>query len=251
MSSLLLEARELSLSRDGRQILENVSLQLAEASIMTIIGPNGAGKTSLLRLLLGLEAPGHGQVWRVAGLRVGYMPQRLHIDRSLPLSVARFLAIGGASSVDIDAALDETAIGHLKRSPLQNISGGELQRVLLARALLRRPNLLVLDEPAQGVDVSGQAGLYQLISQLRDRYRCGVLMVSHDLHLVMAQTDQVICLNHHVCCHGHPEQVSNDPAYLALFGHQPARALAVYHHDHDHRHDLDGQVATAGQPRPN
>lgn len=236
---LLLDARELSLKRGGRTVLEHISLQLPRGRILTLIGPNGAGKTSLVRLLLGLEQADHGTILRASDLRVGYMPQRLHVDQALPLSVHRFLRMGGASGAAIQTALDEVGIQGLDKTPLRNISGGELQRVLLARALLRKPNLLVLDEPAQGVDVNGQLALYQLISELRDRYACSVLMVSHDLHLVMAQTDYVVCLNQHICCHGHPEQVSHDPAYLALFGQQPGQVLAVYQHDHTHDHAHD------------
>jgi len=235
-ATLLLEARGIRLQRGAQSVLEDVSLELHRGHIVTLIGPNGAGKTTLVRLLLGLERPDQGRLWRMPGLRVGYMPQRLHVDPGLPLSVQRFLRMGGASATAAREALAEVGLEALARTPLRNASGGELQRVLLARALLRRPNLLVLDEPAQGVDVKGQIDLYRLISDLRDRLGCGVLMVSHDLHLVMAQTDHVICLNRHICCHGHPEQVSHDPAYLALFGQQPAQVLAVYQHDHHHDH---------------
>lgn len=174
------------------------------------------------------------------------MPQKLHVDATLPLSVLRFLRlVPGVRREQALAALREVGASHVLERPLQSISGGELQRVLLARALLRKPELLVLDEPVQGVDVAGQAELYRLIGKLRDRYGCGVLMVSHDLHLVMSATDQVVCLNRHVCCSGHPEQVSGDPAFVELFG-QDARSLAIYHHHHDHAHDLHGEVVKAG-----
>jgi len=175
-------------------------------------------------------------------LRIGYMPQKLQIDASLPLTVQRFLLLSpGAKKAAALAALTEVGAEHLLQRPLQQVSGGELQRILLARALLREPDLLVLDEPVQGVDVNGQIELYQLITRLRDRYGCGVLMVSHDLHLVMATTNTVVCLNRHVCCSGHPEQVSLDPAFVAMFGEQ-ASALAVYSHHHDHAHDMHGEV---------
>ncbi|HHJ4328331.1 TPA: ATP-binding cassette domain-containing protein, partial [Klebsiella pneumoniae] len=178
--------------------------------------------------------------------RIGYMPQKLQIEPGLPLSVLRFLQLVPAvSAAAARAALQEVnAVAALHR-PMQSLSGGELQRVLLARALLRKPQLLVLDEPLQGVDVVGQAELYRLIGQLRGRYGCGVLMVSHDLHLVMSATDQVVCLNRHVCCSGHPEQVSSDPAFVELFG-QDAGSLAIYHHHHDHGHDLQGAVTAPG-----
>ncbi len=238
----LLQGEALRLEFGGRRVLDDVSLSLRRGEIVTLIGPNGAGKTSLVRLLLGLQRASAGSVRRAPGLRIGYVPQRLHVDPHLPLSVQRFLRLGGAALPAVRAALAEVGIEALLQQPLQAVSGGELQRVLLARALLRRPDLLVLDEPVQGVDVGGQAELYALIGSLRERHGCGILMVSHDLHLVMAQTDRVICLNHHICCHGHPEQVTLDPAYIALFGDRHSRQLAVYHHEHDHQHGIGGEV---------
>ena len=248
--SALLTLRDVSVSFDGRTALDRVSLQLDRGQVLTVIGPTGAGKSTLLKVALGLVTPTSGSVERAAPCRIGYMPQRLQVDATLPLSVGRFLALGGNDSARIDAALGETGIAHLRNSPLQTVSGGELQRVLLARALLRRPDLLVLDEPAQGVDLAGQTALYELIATLSSRLDCGVLMVSHDLHWVMARTDEVLCLNHHICCRGHPEQVGNDPAYRALFGslqgtaQQPA--LAPYRHHHNHRHDLHGDIVDGG-----
>ena len=242
MTEKLIDARGISLSIDNHSILQNVDLALSTGEIVTLIGPNGAGKTTLVRVVLGLTQPSAGSLERKAGITIGYMPQRLQINPTLPMTVARFLALTRQSTNAVTDALEQVGTAHLLNSPLQQISGGELQRVLLARALLRDPQLLVLDEPVQGVDVAGQTALYELISTLRDRLGCGVLMVSHDLHLVMAQTDRVMCLNHHVCCHGHPEQVSNDPAYLALFGKQHSDALAIYHHHHDHAHDIHGNI---------
>ena len=228
----------------GQSVLQDVQLSVQPGEIVTLIGPNGAGKTTLVRAVLGLLKADVGSVWRKPGLRIGYMPQKLHVDATLPLSVWRFLRlVPRVKRADAEAALAEVGAEQVIDSPLQSISGGELQRVLLARALLREPELLVLDEPVQGVDVAGQAELYRLITRLRDRHGCGVLMVSHDLHLVMSTTDQVVCLNRHVCCSGHPEQVSFDPAFVELFG-QDAKSLAVYHHHHDHAHDLHGAVVT-------
>jgi zinc transport system ATP-binding protein len=227
----------------GRHVLHNVSLHLTRGQILTLIGPNGAGKTTLVKLALGLLTPTSGIVQRTAGLRIGYMPQRLHVDASLPITVQRFLQlVPGANQANIASALDQVGALRVQHSRLQALSGGELQRVLLARALLGSPDLLVLDEPTQGVDLKGQAELYQLITQIRDNFQCGVLMVSHDLHLVMSATDEVICLNQHVCCHGHPEQVSNDPAYLELFGRAGVEAVAVYTHHHNHEHGLAGEI---------
>ena len=187
--------------------------------------------------------PDSGTVTRRSDLNVGYMPQKLVIDPTMPIAVNRFLQLSGSSDhTQIRNTLDQLKIPHLLNSPLTSVSGGEMQRVLLARAMLRKPQLLVLDEPAQGVDVSGQAELYGLISEIRDRMNCGVIMISHDLHLVMSSTDEVVCLNHHVCCHGEPEHVSNDPAFLDLFGARSAESLAIYTHNHNHEHDVRGQI---------
>ncbi len=252
--AILAEASGVDVHIGAKAILSGASLKVRTGEIVTLIGPNGAGKTTFLRVILGLRRPQRGRVFRRPGLRIGYVPQRLVLDATLPLTVGRFLTLGvrggGREGTARRAAiLDEVGAGQVLDSPLWDISGGELQRVLLARALLREPDLLVLDEPVQGVDVSGQADLYGLIGRIRDERGCGVLLVSHDLHLVMAAADQVICLNHHVCCAGRPEAVTRDPAYLALFGEHVARQFAVYHHDHDHRHDTDGTVLPLG-PEP-
>ena len=245
-SDVLLNARDISLQYNQRQVLQNISLTINTRQIVTLIGPNGAGKTSLVKIVLGLVPPTSGEIERLEGIRIGYMPQRLQVDQSMPVSVSRFLSLGANARADrIDDALEEVGASVLKDSQLFALSGGELQRVLLARALIQEPQLLVLDEPAQGVDVNGQAELYRLIADIRDRHGCGILLVSHDLHLVMSATDEVICLNQHVCCHGHPEQVSNDPAYLELFGKKDAETLAVYTHHHNHSHDLAGDVVDA------
>jgi len=241
--NVLINAKNISLHIDHRQILNNISLQIAEQQIVTLIGPNGAGKTSLVKIVLGLTRPSSGEVNLKKGLRIGYMPQRLHIDPSMPVTVDRFLKLAvNANKNEIQRVLEEVGATGLINNQLYSLSGGELQRVLLARALIQEPQLLVLDEPAQGVDVNGQAELYRLIADIRSRHKCGIMLVSHDLHLVMSATDEVICLNQHVCCHGHPEQVSNDPAYLELFGKKDAETLAVYTHHHNHSHELGGEV---------
>ena len=246
MSEALIHLDGVAVSFNGQPVLDDVQLSVQPGEIVTLIGPNGAGKTTLVRVVLGLLQPDSGNVRRAPRLRIGYMPQKLHVDATLPLSVLRFLRlVPGVDRKRALAALAEVGAEQVIDSPLQSISGGEMQRVLLARALLREPQLLVLDEPVQGVDVAGQAELYRLISRLRERHGCGVLMVSHDLHLVMSATDQVVCLNRHVCCSGHPEQVSGDPAFIELFG-QDAKSLAVYHHHHDHDHDLHGGVVKPG-----
>jgi zinc transport system ATP-binding protein len=247
-SEILIEASDISIRLQGRQVLSGVNLQVRRREILTLIGPNGAGKTTLVRILLGLLTAETGRIQRAPGVRIGYMPQRLALSENLPLTVRRFLNLGcNSCDSDVMKSADELGIRHLLESPMQRLSGGENQRVLLARALLRRPDLLVLDEPVQGVDVTGQSALYSLISHIRDRLGCGVLMISHDLHLVMATTDHVLCLHHHVCCSGHPENVSRDPAYLALFGHSVNAELAVYTHHHDHTHDIHGNIKSISQ----
>ncbi len=236
-NNTLISAEGLEKSYGANRILHNVSLQVEPRKILTVIGPNGSGKTTLLKLLLGLETPDKGTVKRMPGLRIGYMPQKLAIDPFLPVTVGWFLSLSAKGNQDAIAPLTaETGISHKLNTPLQAISGGELQRVLLTRALLAAPQLLVLDEPAQGVDVNGQATLYDLISHVARAHHCAVLMVSHDLHLVMSSTDHVICLNHHICCSGHPHSVRGDPAFAALFGKHVADSLAVYTHHHDHDH---------------
>jgi zinc transport system ATP-binding protein len=241
--SPLVEAREISIRLKGRQLLEKVSLKVDPREIVTLIGPNGAGKTTLVRIILGLLKADTGAVNLRADLRIGYMPQQLALSENMPLTVARFLSLGAQRGKrEIKEIVKRIAIDRFMQQPMQRLSGGERQRVLLARALIRQPDLLVLDEPVQGVDVAGQASLYTLITEIRDRYGCGVLMISHDLHLVMATTDQVYCLNQHVCCSGHPENVSQHPAYLELFGAPASSKLAVYTHHHDHTHDIHGDI---------
>lgn len=237
----LIAGRDLTVSRNGRPLIENVTLSVSPGEIVTLIGPNGAGKSTLVRALLGLEPLTSGAIWRRNGLSIGYVPQRFEIDRTIPLSVHRFLSLGTQQGTwEITASLGEVGAAHLLREEVSKLSGGELQRVLLARALLRKPDLLVLDEPVRGLDHIGEAAMYDLIGAVRDSSRTAVLLVSHDLHLVMAKTNRVVCLNRHVCCSGRPEAVAAHPAYAELFGSEAARAFAVYTHHHDHTHDATG-----------
>ncbi len=237
MTSPLMALVNVNKSFSGSHVLQNVSLALNQGEITTLIGPNGAGKSTLVRIILGLLKPDSGSVMPGANLNIGYMPQKLHVDPTLPISTCRFLQLANASHDACHHALESVGIANLAATPIQKLSGGEMQRALLARAILRKPNLLVLDEPVQGVDVNGQNALYKMIGELSKRLNCAVLMVSHDLHLVMSATDQVICLNHHICCHGRPEQVTQDPAYLNIFGQ-----TAIYAHRHDHHHSVHGEV---------
>ncbi len=226
-------------------MLQDVSLTLHRGEILTLIGPNGAGKSTLLKILLGLLTPQAGTVWRRPQLRFGYVPQKLHVDASLPLTARRFIELGLPHKVATPDPrwLELTRVTPLLDKPLQGLSGGELQRVMLCRAILRQPDVLVLDEPLQGVDVQGQKFLYQLLLTIRDTLGCAIVMISHDLHLVMAQTDQVICLNHHVCCSGPPQSVAEHPEYRRLFG-EDAGLFAIYTHHHDPHRCADHEGCT-------
>jgi len=230
----LISASGLSVRAGTAQILQGVDFAVRTREIVTLIGPNGSGKTSLLKALLGL-VPAKGRILRKPGLKIGYVPQNFPRDPSLPMTVGRFLRLFAVEAA-VEAALDRVGIEPLVRRQLVALSGGELARVLLARAIATGPELLILDEPLAGVDVAGEAALYHLIAELRDEIGCGVVLVSHDLHVVMAQADRVVCLNGHVCCEGKAEQVVRDPAFAAMFGPRVADELALYVHRHDHSH---------------
>lgn len=246
-ASPLVSARAIGVVLGRRDILRGVDIDVRAGEIVTVIGPNGAGKSTLVRVVLGLLAPREGTIERRPGLRIGYVPQTLQVDRTLPLTARRFLELSpSARTSDLARSVAEVGAPDILDRPFQDLSGGELKRVLLARALLADPDLLVLDEPTANIDISGQAEFYDLIRTVRDRRRCGVLLVSHDLHLVMAATDTVLCLNGHVCCSGAPAAVSRDPEYLALFGKGVGETLGVYTHAHDHHHDLHGEPVPHG-----
>ena len=242
MSEPLIEARDLCVRRQGGLVLDNVSLTLGERDFITLIGPNGAGKSVLLRHLLKFESPNSGTVKHRHAIRIGYVPERFQIDPTLPLPVRRFLTLNNNQSADaVEALAAEANCEGLLDKPLANLSGGELQRVLLARALSSDPHVLMLDEPAQNLDVSGQLQFYQLIDELYEKRNLSVLMVSHDLHMVMSSTRQVVCLYHHICCSGAPASVARDPEFVQMFGAEMAQMMAVYQHSHahDHTHDHD------------
>lgn len=239
----LLSARGIGVSRNGNTILQNVSLDIAAGEIVTIVGPNGSGKSTLLRVLIGALMPDRGTVTRAPGLRLGYVPQKLSIDATLPLTARRFLdlpqRVGNDSATQ---ALEKAGVPKVANRQMADLSGGQFQRVLLARALLSRPQLLILDEATQGLDQPGAARFYRLIEGVRQNLNCAVLMVSHELHVVMSASDRVICLNGHICCEGTPEVVSAAPAYRELFGTGTGGALALYRHDHDHDHSHDSKA---------
>lgn len=229
--------------RNGRWLVRGVDFSVRPGEIVTLIGPNGSGKSTSAKLATGILRADEGHVTRRPGLRVGYVPQRLAVDWTMPLTVRRLMTLTAPLAADeIDQALDAVGIRHLAGAEVQHLSGGEFQRALLARAMARKPDILVLDEPVQGVDFSGEIALYDLITSIRNATGCGILLISHDLHIVMAETDTVICLNGHVCCRGTPAAVSSSPEYMRLFGDKASRTLAVYSHDHDHTHLPDGRV---------
>lgn len=233
----LIAARHASVRFGGTEVLHDISLRVDAAEIVTIVGPNGSGKSTLLRALLGITPLAAGRVSRRPGLRIGYVPQRLQIDRTLPMTARRFLSLPiRQTPVASAAALARVGVPEVAERQMTDLSGGQFQRVLLARALLTEPDLLILDEPTQGLDQPGEAAFYRLIEELRRDTGCAVLMVSHDLHVVMSASDRVICLNGHICCEGTPRVVSNAPEYRALFGLGTQGALALYQHVHDHDH---------------
>jgi len=234
----LISANDISLSHHGKSVLDNVSFELKKGEFITLIGPNGAGKSSLIKVLLGLIKADSGDIKRSANIRLGYTPQTFSPNPFIPISVIDFLKLNQNTTQNFihETAL-LTGIEGLLDSPLKKLSGGELQRVLLARALLSKPNVLILDEPAQNLDVNGQMHLYKLIQDIHQQQGCAVLMVSHDLHRVMKESTQVLCLYHHVCCMGQPEAIIKDSQFNDLFADQMDELMATYEHHHNHCHE--------------
>lgn len=236
----LITATNLTLGQAGIPVMRNVNMHIDRGEIVTLVGPNGSGKSTLIKGLIGALKPLSGQVERLRDLRIGYVPQSLQMDGLLPLTVTRFLCLPYRHSADaMHRALAEAGVPDLARAQMRSLSGGQFQRVLLARALLMEPDILILDEATQGLDQPGAADFYRKIAHVRAHLNCAVLMVSHDLHVVMAASDRVLCLNGHVCCEGTPEVVQDAPEYQALFGTGANGAFALYRHDHDHHHDHD------------
>lgn len=248
--SPLIELKNINMTFEQHRVLENINLTLYGNSVVTIVGPNGGGKSTLLKILLKLQKPTTGKVIHNKNVRIGYVPQKIYLDQSMPITVSRFLSLKQkASKSDIEAVLQQFSITHLSKNSMQKLSGGEMQRVLLARAVLNKPNLLVLDEPTQGVDINGQAELYQLIQQTKRQLNCAILMVSHDLHIVMKETHEVLCINRHLCCAGTPETISNDPTFIHFFGDQLSKNIAFYAHHHNHKHNIHGDVCCNSESR--
>ena len=234
----LVELNGVDVRLGGHRALQGVDFAMQAGEIVTVVGPNGSGKSTLARTLIGAVKPTAGRVTRAPGLRIGYVPQKLQIDATLPMPVRRFLDLPNrVSDAAAQEALVQSGAGDLGNRPMTGLSGGQFQRVLLARALLNDPQLLILDEATQGLDQPGAAAFYRRIEQVRQDTGCGILMVSHDLHVVMAASDRVICLNGHVCCQGAPSHVASAPEYRALFGTGTQGALALYQHQHSHTHD--------------
>ena len=245
-SGSLTRLRNAGINRGGRWLVRGVDMDVERGQIVTLIGPNGSGKSTTAKMALGLVAPDEGNVNLRDRLCVGYVPQKVSVDWTLPLTVSRFMALTGRIPVrQIDEALDVTGVSHLRNAEVRTLSGGEFQRAMLARAIARKPDLLVLDEPVQGVDFNGEILIYELIKSIRDDLGCGVLLISHDLHVVMAATDQVVCLNGHVCCSGPPLDVASSDAYRELFGTRATNTIAVYEHSHHHAPEISEKTGAA------
>lgn len=245
MDSMLAGLQSAGVIRNGRWLIRDIDLSIGRGEIVSLIGPNGSGKTTVAKALSGSIALDRGSVVRNSGIRIGYVPQRVTIDPTLPMTVRRLMNINEKfSAPEVEEALDEMKILNSADQPVQELSGGEFQRALFARALVRKPDLLLLDEPSQGLDFKGEMKLYNQIVDIRDRLNCGILLVCHNLHMVMAKTDTVICINSHICCAGTPVHVVNNKSFEELFGPEAARSHALYRHRHDHSHLPDGSIST-------
>ena len=241
-NSTLVKLNNAGFKQNDKWLVEGVSLTVERGKIVTLIGPNGSGKSTTAKIALGIYKNIEGSVEKYTN-KVGYVPQKISIDWTLPLRVYDFMLLTeNIKDEAIDEALTLTGVIHLKNKNLGNLSGGEFQRVLIARAISKKPELLVLDEPVQGVDYTGEISLYELIKKISDTLNCGILLISHDLHTVMTATDHVVCLNGHVCCSGTPLDVAKNNAYKTLFGEQASQILSVYEHKHDHEHLDEGSI---------
>lgn len=246
LSPALIELKQIGVKIDARDIIKNIDFTLHKKEIITLIGPNGAGKSTLIKVILGITHPSAGQIIKDKKLKMAYVPQKFNPSHSLPLRVKDLLNLEKCDAAIKTEIIRDTGIAKLIEAKVQQLSGGERQRVLLARALLRQPDILVLDEPMQGLDIQSEAELYDYVRSLPERYGCAILIVSHDLQWVMQGTQRVICLNKHICCSGLPEYIQQDPAYLALFGTQ----RAFYQHHHAHCAHGDNAIACQHDPRP-
>ena len=240
--NILVKLDNVGISINDKWLVKGVSLQVEKNKIVTLIGPNGSGKSTTAKIALGIHKNIIGDVKKFTN-KIGYVPQKISIDWTLPLRVKDFMTLTESlENETITEALSLTGVIHLKEKNLSDLSGGEFQRVLLARAISKKPELLVLDEPVQGVDFTGEIALYELIKKICDELNCGILLISHDLHTVMTATDHVVCLNGHVCCSGSPIDVAKNNEYKALFGEQASQILTRYEHRHDHIHTEEGEI---------
>ena len=239
---ILVQLENVGVFQNNKWLVEDVSLNVEKGKIVTLIGPNGSGKTTTAKIALGIHKNIKGKVKKFTD-KIGYVPQKISIDWTLPIRVTDFMQLThNLNENEIENALNLTGVKNLKNNDLRNLSGGEFQRVLIARAISKKPDLLVLDEPVQGVDFKGEIALYELIKTISDKINCGILLISHDLHVVMTATDYVVCLNGHVCCSGSPSSVAKNKEYQKLFGDRASTILSVYEHRHDHTHSPDGTV---------
>ena len=241
-NKVLLKVEKVGVSINDKSLVKGVSFEIKQGEIVTLIGPNGSGKSTTAKIALGIYKKIDGKVKKYTD-KIGYVPQKISIDWTLPIRVLDFMTLTEELTQDqINIALNLTGVEHLKNKSLSNLSGGEFQRVLIARAISKKPELLVLDEPVQGVDFKGEIALYELIKQISEKMKCGILLISHDLHVVMSATDFVLCLNGHVCCSGAPHKVVKDSKYKELFGDRASNILSLYEHKHDHTHSQDGTI---------
>ena len=241
-NDLLVKLSNVGIFKSNKWLVRDVDLEIKKGEIVTLIGPNGSGKTTTAKIALGLHKNIKGNVERFTN-NISYVPQKVSIDWTLPLRVIDFMVLTQVlKTEDIKYALSLTGVEHLQNNNLRDLSGGEFQRVLLARAIAKKPELLVLDEPVQGVDFNGEVALYNLIKKISETLKCGILLISHDLHVVMSATDYVVCLNGHVCCCGTPKDVAKSDHYKELFGEKSSQLLSIYEHNHDHIHSSDGNI---------
>ena len=240
--NVLVKLDKASAVKNKKVLVKNISLEVKQGEIVTLIGPNGSGKTTTAKMALGINKNFEGSVQRYTD-KIGYVPQKVVIDWTLPIRVSDFMQLTSKVNIEeVNEALNFTGVNHLENKNLNELSGGEFQRVLIARAIAKKPELLVLDEPVQGVDFKGEISLYELIRSISEKTNCGILLISHDLHVVMSATDYVVCLNGHVCCSGTPKKVANSNQYRELFGDRASTMLSIYEHNHDHSHESDGTI---------
>ena len=240
---LLVKLENAGVQRISKWLVKGISFEISQGQIVTLIGPNGSGKTTTAKMILNIMNSDEGQITRNTD-KMAYVPQKINIDWTMPLRVIDFMKItNNLNNNQVIESLTTTGVDKLLYNQIHNLSGGEFQRVLIARAIATKPDLLVLDEPVQGVDFNGEIALYNLIKKISVTLNCGILLISHDMHFVMSTTDHVICLNGHICCSGNPSSIVKNPEYIKLFGEHNSETLSYYQHQHDHSHDNDGSVS--------